>query len=139
MLRRMSIPSTTGQSGDGRANKTLRILLVEDHLDTQRLMSRVLESLKHDVKSADSVRAALALASAHPFDLVISDLGLPDGNGAQMMRELREKHGLKGIALSGFEEDDEFNAPGNDAGFIAHLTKPISFEKLEEAIGLLGN
>jgi CheY-like chemotaxis protein len=119
--------------------KSLRILLVEDHLDTQRLMSRVLQSFKHDVKAADSVRTALALASEHPFDLVISDLGLPDGSGIQLMRELQQKHGLKGIALSGFAADDEVHGNVEGTGFIAHLTKPISFDQLQETITRLTN
>ena len=112
-------------------DKPLRILLVEDHLDTLRLMIRVLEAFKHDVKTADSVHSALELAGANDFDLVISDVGLPDGSGVQLMKELNERYGLKGIALTGFEQKAAEDA---SAGFVAHLTKPISLDRLHDAI-----
>ena len=110
--------------------RPLRILLVEDHVDTQHVMSRLLQSFKHDVKSASSIKTALALASAHPFDLVITDIGLPDGSGAIMMSQLRQIYKLPGIAVTGFgEEDIDFSS-----GFIARLIKPITLEQLERAI-----
>ena len=110
--------------------RPLRILLVEDHVDTQHVMSRLLQFFKHDVKSASSIKTALALASAHPFDLVISDIGLPDGSGAVMMAQLRQMYNLPGIAITGFGEA-EFDPTG---GFVARLIKPITLEQLERAI-----
>ena len=76
------------------------------------------------MKGATSVSGALAIAQQEPLDLVISDLGLPDGTGLDLMRELRTRHGLRGICLSGYgmEEDLERSA---EAGFIEHLTKPV--------------
>ena len=112
--------------------KPLKILLVEDHEDTKIFMSRLLRTYKHDVKTAGTVQDALALADGNDFDLVISDLGLPDGDGFALMQELREKYGLKGIALSGYGED---MTRGQEVGFLAHLTKPISFDQLQELIG----
>jgi CheY-like chemotaxis protein len=113
--------------------KSLRILLVEDHLDTQRLMSRLLTGCRHDVKAADSVQSALSLAGANSFDLVISDIGLPDGSGVQLMQELHRRYGLRGIALSGYGHDDLGET--ERSGFVAHMTKPISLDKLNELIG----
>ena len=110
--------------------RPLRILLVEDHVDTQRVMSRLLQSFKHDVKSASSIRSALALASAHPFDLVIADIGLPDGSGGELMSQLRKMYNLPGIAVTGFGADD-FDTTW---GFRARLIKPITLEQLEQAI-----
>lgn len=110
--------------------RPLRILLVEDHVDTQHVMSRLLQSFKHDVKSASSIKTALALASAHPFDLVITDIGLPDGSGAIMMSQLRQMYNLLGIAVTGFG-DQEFD---RSSGFVARLIKPITLEQLERAI-----
>ena len=78
--------------------RPLRILLVEDHIDTQHIMSRLLQAFKHDVKSASSMKSALDLASAHPFDLVITDIGLPDGSGEILMTQLREIYNLPVIA-----------------------------------------
>jgi CheY-like chemotaxis protein len=117
---------------EGQPGKPLKILLVEDHVDTQVFMSRLLKSFKHDVTAAGTVREALTLAGKEAFDLVISDLGLPDGTGFQLMQELKDRHGLKGIALSGHGED---LAQGPGAGFLAHLVKPIDFDELRQAIG----
>jgi len=110
--------------------RPLRILLVEDHIDTQHIMSRLLRSFKHDVKSASSIQSALALASSHPFDLVITDIGLPDGSGGTLMTQLRAMYDLPGIAISGFGADD-FDLTW---GFRARLVKPITLEQLERAI-----
>jgi DNA-binding response OmpR family regulator len=115
----------------------MRILLVEDHADTQNLMSRLLRMYQHDVMAAGNVREALKLADANPFDLVISDLGLPDGSGAKLMSELRIKYGLKGIALSGTGDDGELHE-ALQSGFVAHLTKPIDFDKLRDTITRVG-
>jgi CheY-like chemotaxis protein len=110
--------------------RPLRILLVEDHADTQHVMSRLLQSFKHDVKSASSMKAALAMASTHPFDLVITDIGLPDGSGGVLMSQLRQMYNLPGIAVTGFSAE-EFDLTW---GFRARLIKPITLEQLERAI-----
>jgi CheY-like chemotaxis protein len=67
------------------------------------------------------------------FDLLISDIGLPDRSGYDLMRELRNSKGLRGIALSGFGMEHDVSK-ARAAGFSEHLTKPINFERLEEAI-----
>lgn len=115
-------------------SRPLRILLVEDHADTQHVMSRLLATFKHDVKSASSVQAALALASVHPFDLVISDIGLPDGSGEVLMAQLRKQYSVPGIAVSGFD-----NAFAADSNFVARLVKPITLEQLERVIRVATN
>lgn len=110
--------------------RPLRILLVEDHVDTQHVMSRLLQSFKHDVKSASSIKSALALASTHAFDLVITDIGLPDGSGGVLMTQLRQIYNLPGIAVTGFGADEV----DMSWGFRARLIKPITLEQLERAI-----
>jgi len=110
--------------------RPLRILLVEDHADTQHIMSRLLRSFQHDVKSASSIETALALASLHPFDLVITDIGLPDGSGSILMAQLRQMYNLPGIAVSGFAAEEV----DMKAGFAARLIKPITLEQLQRAI-----
>jgi len=114
--------------------RCLRILLVEDHADTRKTLERYLTSVKNDVTSAATAREALALAEGQTFDLVVSDLGLPDeGGGLAMMRQLRAVHGLRGIAVSGYGmADDVIQSRG--AGFIHHLTKPINLEQLKSLI-----
>src|SRR4051812_38089337 len=105
-------------------SKSLRILLVEDHADTLSMMLRLLRAFQHQVHPAESVSAALALAGGNQFDLVISDLGLPDGSGLKLMSELRDKYGLKGIALTGYGDVDDISA-ATESGFVTHLTKPV--------------
>jgi PAS domain S-box-containing protein len=116
-----------------RRNQLLRILLVEDHSDTAHIMKRLLGSFGYNVHTAGSVAEALAAAQAHFFDLVISDIGLPDGDGYGLMRQLIAQRPIKGIALTGYGMEDDVQQ-GIDAGFTAHLTKPISFEQLELTI-----
>jgi light-regulated signal transduction histidine kinase (bacteriophytochrome)/ActR/RegA family two-component response regulator len=116
-----------------RGSAKLRILLVEDHKDTARIMARLLEQLDYEIKTADSLAAARKLTAIHSFDLVVSDLGLPDGSGNDLMRELREKYAIKGIALTGWGMEEDVRATV-EAGFDRHLTKPINFQSLVSAI-----
>lgn len=111
----------------------LRILLVEDHDDTLRLMARLLRHLGYHVETAASVKDALKTAQTQQFELMISDLGLPDGTGSELMRQVLQKQALKGIALTGFDSPDDVNGALN-AGFHSHLTKPVDLDKLESAI-----
>ena len=111
----------------------LRILFVEDHADTARVLGRILQTAGFDVSHANSLVSARELANSRRFDLVISDLGLPDGSGLDLMRGLRETQGLTGIALSGFGTDDDV-AASTAAGFAEHITKPVDWERLKSAI-----
>ena len=112
----------------------LRILLAEDHGVTARLLCQVLTLDRHEVQTAGDVATALELADCHPFDLLISDLGLPDGSGHDLIRELRSRgHKFPGIALSGYGQEEDI-LRSHEAGFAAHLTKPIPRERLVESI-----
>ena len=137
-----SAPTTSHATPHGPPGRpaSLRILLIEDHGDTAAAMADLLDGLGHRVTVAGSVAAALAAVeglaasgNGPPLDLVISDLGLPDGNGQDLMRELSRHYGLKGIALSGYgtEEDRDKSLR---AGFSLHLTKPIHPRALQQAI-----
>jgi len=110
-----------------------RLLLVDDHRDTLRSMSRLLEQSGQRVATAASVAEALDVASRQSFDVVISDLGLPDGSGLDLMRSLRESYPIRGIALSGYGAAEDV-AASRDAGFDLHLIKPVDFSRLLEAI-----
>jgi PAS domain S-box-containing protein len=110
-----------------------QILFVEDHKDTAHVLGRILKNAGFDVSHADSLVKARELAKSRRFDLVISDVGLPDGSGLDLMRGLRETQGLSGIALSGFGTDDDV-AASTSAGFAEHLTKPVDWERLRSAI-----
>jgi PAS domain S-box-containing protein len=111
----------------------LRILLVEDHEPTRIALTHLLSRRNCQVMAATSVAEAQALAHREKFDLVVSDIGLPDGNGYALMSELREKFGLKGIALTGYGMEQDI-ARGQSAGFVAHLIKPVRVESLEKAL-----
>ncbi len=118
----------------GAAIRPLRILLVEDHSDTARIMRRLLQSWGNHVEHATDVATALQLAAAQPFDLLLSDLGLPDGSGLDLMRMLRAQ-GLArpGIALSGYGQEADIQA-SRAAGFALHLVKPVTMPRLADAI-----
>jgi CheY-like chemotaxis protein len=96
-------------------------------------MTRLLEGLGYAVRTASNMADALHAASDHDFDLVISDIGLPDGSGLDLMRQLRQHSQVPGIALTGFDLDVDL-ASSREAGFVEHLTKPVDFHKLEEII-----
>lgn len=112
---------------------SLRLLVVEDHEHTLDVLSRLLRRSGHTIVTASTVAAAKALAATHTFDLVISDIGLPDGSGNDLMKSLHAQHGLRGIALTGYGmEEDERRA--RESGFVAHLTKPVDFAQLRRTL-----
>lgn len=133
----------TGRGGPGALSenqrkcplsKPLHILVVEDHADTAKIMGMLLRMNGHTVKLARGVVQAAGLAADGPFDLMLCDLGLPDGSGLDLMRDLKRRYGMDGFALSGSAgESDREDCLA--AGFLAHLSKPISPEVLETMIG----
>jgi signal transduction histidine kinase len=110
-----------------------RLLVVDDHADTCSGMKMMLERRGYDITVAHSAGQAVEETQREDFDLLISDIGLPDRSGYELMRELRQSKGLLGIALSGFGMEADVNK-ARDAGFSEHLTKPINFDRLEQAI-----
>ena len=120
----------------GTGAKGGRILLVEDHEDSAKIMVRLLGANGYNVSSAGTVADALNLARQQPFDLVISDLGLPDRSGLDLMRELKTDRAIPAIALSGYALDDDV-AKCIEAGFSEHITKPVNFQSLLNAISRL--
>jgi PAS domain S-box-containing protein len=118
----------------GSQRPATRVLFVEDHESTREAMTTLLKRRGYDVKPASTIEAALKTADQEEFDVLISDLGLPDGNGCDLMRELRVKRpSLRGIAISGFGMDADLNR-SQAAGFIEHLTKPVSVDSLDRAL-----
>jgi CheY-like chemotaxis protein/anti-sigma regulatory factor (Ser/Thr protein kinase) len=115
------------------ADERLSILLVEDHADTAEVMSQLIRGLGHTVSVAGSVAEALAFANAGTFDLVVSDIGLPDGTGLDFIRVFRERSKVPAVALTGFGTDEDVRRC-LAAGFTAHLTKPVNFAQLETLI-----
>ena len=111
----------------------LRILLVDDHQDTCIALERLLVRRGHLVSAAHNVRSAMETAARSHFDLLISDIALPDGTGIELMSYLRAISGIRGIAISGFGMNGDIEK-SIDAGFSEHLVKPVKVEKLEAAI-----
>jgi PAS domain S-box-containing protein len=128
-------PGTIASTPAPVAAKAIHVLLVEDNLDTLRVLSRLLRRAGFHVSTADTLTAALSLAAQEQFDVVVSDIGLPDGSGLDLMRRIRETHGanVAGIALSGYGMDEDL-ARSFDAGFISHLIKPIDFATFEAEV-----
>ena len=126
--------AATAEDRPETAARPRSILLVEDHPDTAEAMADILRERGHRVVVAGSLAAALAAADeGSGIDLVVSDLGLPDGSGLTLMRELKARYGLPGIAVSGYgtEEDRRQSAA---AGFSSHLTKPITLDRLLDEV-----
>ncbi len=115
------------------AKKAVRILLVDDHEDTLEFMGRFLTLCGHQVVTAATYEKALTVGRQEKFDLVISDLGLPDGSGYELMRALRSVSPVKGIALSGYGMKADVDR-SLAAGFSVHLTKPCDLSALNTII-----
>ena len=116
-----------------------RILLVDDHLDSIGRMQLFLQAIGYHVTTAESVKTALQAVAQEGFDLLVSDIGLPDGSGEDLIRQLREKgHNLPGIALSGYGMQQDIER-SRAAGFQVHLIKPVSPQQLQTTIDQLIN
>jgi PAS domain S-box-containing protein len=110
-----------------------RVLLVEDDVDTRDIVAELLRELDYDVKTASNVASALRAFQDGEVDLVISDIGLPDGTGLDLLGSLTKRRPVRAIALSGYGMADDVSR-SKAAGFMAHLTKPVSLEQLTETI-----
>jgi two-component system, chemotaxis family, CheB/CheR fusion protein len=111
-----------------------RIIVVEDHADTAEGLRRFLTRIGYKVYIAPDVASARALAKAVEFDVLLSDIRLPDGTGWDLMRELsRDQPNLRGIAISGFNSQEEI-ARSKRVGFLDHIAKPLVAEEISAAI-----
>lgn len=123
-------PLSSPPSHPAVATPRMSILVVEDNADTLDSISRVLTGLGHRVLKASSASAALDLARAHQFSIILSDIGLPDLSGWELLRQLRTLTSAPAIALSGFATDEDTQR-SLSAGFITHLSKPVPVQTLE--------
>lgn len=121
---------TPGESSHPHA---LRILLIEDNKDTLQYLASILGQRRHTVRTAADLPSALELVALEDFDLVIADIGLPDGSGLELMHEIKKTRGFPGIALSGFGSDEDIEL-SKAAGFATHLIKPVDLQTLEATI-----
>jgi hypothetical protein len=115
------------------ARQALKILLVDDHHDTCAALEKLLARRGHLVAVSHDLRSAMEAAVRNKFDLLISDIALPDGTGMDLMMQMRAIANVPGIAISGFGNDGDIER-SLQAGFSEHLIKPIKLDKLEAAI-----
>ncbi|HTB64298.1 MAG TPA: response regulator [Opitutales bacterium] len=118
------------------SHRVRRILLVEDHLSTAQALAQLLTRRQYEVVVANCLAEARAFANGEKFDLLVSDIGLPDGTGYELMSELRGHSGLMGIALTGYGSEDDVNR-SHAAGFLLQLTKPVSIQALDNALAVI--
>jgi PAS domain S-box-containing protein len=109
------------------------ILLVEDNEPTLAALTKLLRQMGHRVTAVTTVASATAAVRQSGFDLIISDLGLPDGSGLDVMREVRDVYGGRAIALTGYGMESDIVA-SREAGFAEHLIKPVDHARLDAAI-----
>src|SRR5213596_3308759 len=121
------------RASDETSRQGLRILLVDDHQDTCAALEKLLVRRGHLVAATHNVRSAMAAAARNRFDLLISDIALPDGSGIDLMTQLQAISKMPGIAISGFGNNRDIEK-SLEAGFCEHLIKPVKLEKLEAAM-----
>jgi DNA-binding response OmpR family regulator len=111
----------------------MRIFLVENHPDTLNALRRFLSRAGHEVDSAETLADALRDLPAKPRDALITDLGLPDGDGCSLLAQLGAARPPLAIAISGRSSPEDL-ARSKTAGFQEHLVKPFLPEELERAL-----
>jgi CheY-like chemotaxis protein len=114
----------------------LRILVVDDHDDTRRVLANLLRMKGHEVFTAMDVASALETLARERTDVLLSDIGLPDGTGYELMERANTVQPLIGIALSGFGTAEDISR-ATESGFAHHLIKPVNFDQLEAALARL--
>jgi PAS domain S-box-containing protein len=113
--------------------RPMRILLVEDHADSAKVLSKILSRLGYEVDTAGTSGSALDFYRSNQYDLVLSDIGLPDGSGIELVQKMKGIKEVPAIALSGFgTEEDILRA--QQTGYLHHLTKPVDIQQLQAAI-----
>lgn len=125
----MQVPRTVDGHG-------ATILIVEDHDDTADVMSRLLRTRGYVVERRATVAQALESVRTTSFDLLLSDIGLPDGTGIELLHEVRKHSSLPAIALTGYGTDQDASEY-KEAGFDGMLIKPVNFQRLVALIDQL--
>src|SRR5215831_3057007 len=127
------VATVPAEASKEASQQGLKILLVDDHHDTCAALEKLLVRRGHLVAATHNVRSAMEAAVHNKFDLLISDIALPDGSGTDLMMQLRAISKIPGIAISGFGNNGDIER-SLQAGFSEHLIKPIKLERLEAAM-----
>ena len=110
----------------------MRVLIVEPHADSARALELLLDQRGYVTRVAPTA-AALGWLEQEPFDLIVSDIGLPDSDGCTLLKQIRVRWDIKAIALSAYGAERDAKR-SRDAGFAAHLVKPAAWDTLLETI-----
>jgi CheY-like chemotaxis protein len=122
----------------GEPKGGMKILLVDDHADTQRVLASLLRRFGYEVSVAGSVKEALDIFSSQSIDAILSDIGLPDGNGYDIISEAKRIRAVKGVALTGYGMSEDVRR-STEAGFDFHLTKPVDVAELRSVLHKLSS
>ena len=120
------------------AGQELANLVVEDHGDTLRVLARLLDHFGHEISLANGAQSALEMVESKEFDVVLSDIGLPDGSGYEVIAQAKRKQPVKGVALTGFDKEEDIRR-SKEAGFDFHLAKPVDFHELRTILAQVGS
>jgi CheY-like chemotaxis protein len=116
-----------------------RVLVVDDNVDSAEILARLLRKSGHDVQTAYTGPTALEAAVTHLPNVVLLDIGLPDLNGYEVARRLRQDPRLEGVrlvAMTGYGQESDLQL-AREAGFDRHLVKPVDFPKVLELLTTL--
>ena len=133
------MPDVIGTNGDAKADRSLRILVIEDDASAARALRRLLSLDGHVVHLAETLAAAERIVGAEPLDVVLADLQLAEESGLDAPRRLGEVARQRGrtappvVVVSGYDRDSDV-AQSRAAGFVAHLTKPVDEQALLLAV-----
>jgi PAS domain S-box-containing protein len=136
LLPASEVPATAAPADTGNTPHTRRLLLVDDSIDAAEALSMLLETLGHDVRTANDPWTALELAETFVPDVVILDIGLPGMDGFELAREMRVRPATSKallIALTGYGQEKDRQL-SREAGFDHHFVKPISFKEIQAVI-----
>jgi PAS domain S-box-containing protein len=122
----------------GEPKGGLRILLIDDHEDTQRVLAGLLRRFGYEVSVAGGVKEALKIFSLQSIDAILSDIGLPDGSGYDIISEAKRIRAVKGVALTGYGMSEDVRR-STEAGFDFHLTKPVDVAELRSVLHKLSS
>ena len=112
----------------------MRILVVEDHQDTRKVLTRLLTHWGFDVAPAESLQSGLDCLDSEPIDVILSDIALPDGTGYALVSEARRRgKEVLAIALSGYSYPSEVQV-AKLTGFDHHLSKPCDCQQLRSLL-----
>jgi two-component system CheB/CheR fusion protein len=134
---RVSREVTAGARRAG--GRPISVLVVEDDDDTREVMRQLLGEVGFDVRVAMSIESAVTAFEEHPVEVLVSDIGLPDGSGHDLLGRLKTlEPGLRAIVLSGYGMEQDFEK-SRAAGFTEHFVKPVNFERLIATIQRLAS